>query len=114
MPATRAVGAQEMAIRTRSGQAAKRGALKRRRCFAWVAAALLLSGCADREEIAQSAMRVAEANYPGQLEVLEVRLLDQFRYRVTFGIKGDPITRFDLSLGADPAECGPGSECEAR
>jgi hypothetical protein len=92
-----------------------RRTFKRTRGIPWAAAAaLLLVGCADREEVAKSAMRVAEANYPGQLEILDVRLTDQFRHRVTFGIKGDPITRFSLSLGSDPAECLAGSECEAR
>lgn len=59
-------------------------------------------------------MEIAEATYPGQLEVHDVRLLDQFRHDVTFAIRGDPITRIQLSLGSDPAACQPGTECQEQ
>lgn len=79
-----------------------------------MAIACLLTGCAGNEEAREAAMEIAEATYPGQLEVHDIRLMDQFRHDVTFAIRGDPITRIRLSLGSDPAACLPGTECQAQ
>lgn len=78
------------------------------------AIACLLTGCAGNETARKVATEIGEATFPGQLEVHDVRLMDQLRYDVIFAIRGDPITRIQLSLGSDPAACLPGTECQAR
>lgn len=75
--------------------------------------AILLAGCADRDGSVQAALRLAEANYPGQLELYDTRL-QKDHYDIILAIKGDPITRIRFAMDRDPASCQPGTPCEAR
>ena len=73
----------------------------------------LLAGCADRGGSIEAAEALAEANYPGQLE-LHATALQKDHYDVIFAVKGDPITRIRFGMDRDPANCRQASPCEAR
>lgn len=82
----------------------------------WVAGAAAvfgLSGCAGRDAATDAAMTLAEANYPGQLELLAAKR-QKDNYRVLLAPKGDAVTRISFVVDPDPAECVPGSRCEVR
>ncbi|TCP36582.1 hypothetical protein [Sphingomonas sp. BK235] len=74
---------------------------------------LILSGCGDRQGSIDAAMALAEAVYPGQLELLDSHL-KKGQYAVTMGIKGDPLTRIGFDIDPDPAHCRIGTRCEER
>lgn len=67
---------------------------------------------ADRQQSTDAALALAEANYPGQLELHANQPEDT--QEVILAIKDDPITRIRFTVGNDPSECTTGSECEKR
>lgn len=75
--------------------------------------ALLLSACADRQGSVEAAMALADAAYPGQLELFDTHM-QKDRYDVTLAVKGDPYTRIRFSIDADPSRCHIGAACEER
>lgn len=58
-------------------------------------------------------MALAEAFYPGQLE-LHATHLQKGHYDVTLAIKGDPVTRIRFAVDRNPADCTLGTPCEER
>lgn len=83
------------------------------RWVAGVAAVFGLSGCAGRDAATDAAMTLAEANYPGQLELVDSQR-QKDNYRVILAPKGDAVTRISFVVDPDPAKCVPGSRCEVR
>lgn len=76
---------------------------------------LPLAGCGEKKaQSVEAAERLAEALYPGRLEVYGTRWRVKYDggYDVTFAVKGDPVTRIRLAVDADPSQCVPGSRCE--
>src|SRR5690554_5959022 len=80
--------------------------------MAALTAATATSAFADRQQTLDAALALAEANYPGQLELHTSQPDDT--HEVVLAIKDDPITRIRFSVGSNPADCTTGSECEAR
>lgn len=78
-----------------------------------IALAVLLAGCADRDGSIEAARRLAESNYPGQLELHDTQL-QKDHYDIIFAVKGDPITRIRFGVDRDPEACQPGTPCEER
>ncbi|GEM_PF-1899420 len=73
---------------------------------------LHLAGCGSgREQAEKAAMELAEALYPGQLELYATHW-QKANYEVIFAIKGDPVTRIRLAMDRNPADCKPGTSCE--
>lgn len=72
-----------------------------------------LSGCTGRDAATDAAMMLAEANYPGQLELFDSQR-QKDNYRVILAPKGDAVTRISFVVDPDPAKCVPGSRCEGR
>ncbi|WP_343312674.1 hypothetical protein AAIB41_07425 [Brucella sp. BE17] len=58
-------------------------------------------------------MELAEAIYPGQLE-LYATYLQKAHYDVIFSVKGDPVTRIRLAMDRNPADCRLDAPCEKR
>lgn len=77
----------------------------------WLCA--LLSACADRQAAVDAATALAEAAYPGQLELVGTHL-QKDHYDVVFAIRGDPFTRIRLGVDRDASRCRPASPCEDR
>lgn len=74
---------------------------------------VLLSACADRQDAIDAATALAEATYPGQLELVGTQL-QKDHYDVVFAIRGDPFTRIRFGVDRDASRCRPGSPCEER
>ena len=77
----------------------------------WLCA--LLSACADRQAAVEAATALAEAAYPGQLELVGTHL-QKDHYDVVFAIRGDPFTRIRFGVDRDASRCRPASPCEDR
>ncbi|MEF9603560.1 hypothetical protein O4J55_14855 [Paracoccus sp. PXZ] len=77
----------------------------------WLCA--LLSACADRQAAIDAATALAEAAYPGRLELVGTHL-QKDHYDVVFAIRGDPFTRIRLGVDRDASRCRPASPCEDR
>lgn len=75
--------------------------------------AVALGGCAERQGSIEAAQRLAEANYPGELQVVGTQLQKSY-YDVILGVKGDPFTRIRLQVDRDPSACRVGTPCEDR
>lgn len=78
---------------------------------------MLTSGCMTQAQDArQAAAALAEAVYPGRLEVIGASTRVGFDYgqRVVLGVRGDPVTRIRLSVDKDPSRCRVGKPCETR
>lgn len=78
---------------------------------------MLTSGCmAQAQDARQAAAALAEAVYPGRLEVIGASTRVGFDYgqRVVLGVRGDPVTRIRLSVDKDPSRCRVGTPCETR
>lgn len=78
-----------------------------------VLAGLALSGCADRQGSVDAATALAEAVYPGQLELFDTHM-QKDHYDVTFAVKGDPFTRVRFGVDPDPGRCRLNTPCEER
>lgn len=78
-----------------------------------LALAIFLTACADRDGAIRAARELAEASYPGQLELYDTRL-QKDHYDIILAIRGDPITRIRFAMDRDPARCQPGTPCEER
>ncbi|MET0249486.1 MAG: hypothetical protein ABW164_07135 [Sphingobium sp.] len=78
-----------------------------------VATTLLLTGCGDRQGSIDAATVLADAVYPGQLELFDTHMM-KGQYAVTFARKGDAFSRVRLVVDRDPAKCRVGTHCEAR
>lgn len=72
-----------------------------------------LAACADRSGSVQAAQDLADALYPGQLE-LHAAELQKEHYAVVLAVKGDPVTRIRFDMDRDPAQCRVGAPCETR
>ncbi|MCX8996032.1 hypothetical protein NOF55_02840 [Rhizobiaceae bacterium BDR2-2] len=84
------------------------------RGLAVIAVMAFASGCrAGREEAGQAAMKLAEAIYPGQLELYDTHLQKGY-YDVTLAVKDDPVTRIRFAMDRNPADCTLGTPCEER
>ncbi|MDK8875236.1 MULTISPECIES: hypothetical protein [unclassified Paracoccus (in: a-proteobacteria)] len=77
----------------------------------WLCA--LLSACADRQSAVEAATALAEAAYPGRLELVGTHL-QKDHYDVVFAIRGDPFTRIRFGVDRDASRCRPASPCEDR
>lgn len=74
----------------------------------------LLAGCGQgREEAGEAAMALAEAIYPGKLELHGVYLKKGY-YETVLAVPADPVTRVRLDMDRNPANCLPGTQCETR
>lgn len=72
------------------------------RAMRWLAGATALfglSGCAGREAATDATMALAEANYPGQLELFDTQR-QKDHYRVILDVKGDAVTRIAFAVDA--------------
>lgn len=81
------------------------------------AALMLTSGCmAQAQDARQAAAALAEAVYPGRLEVIRATTRVGFDYGqdVVLGVRGDPVTRIRLSVDKDPSQCRVRTPCETR
>lgn len=83
------------------------------RCLLALSLCACLSACADRQAAIDAATALAEAAYPGQLELVGTHL-QKDHYDVVFAIKGDPFTRIRLGVDRDASRCRPASPCEDR
>lgn len=81
--------------------------------IAMSAVALLLTACGDRQGSIDAATALAEAVYPGQLELFDTHLM-KGQYAVIFTKKGDAFSRIRLIVDPDPAKCRVGTHCEQR
>lgn len=72
-----------------------------------------LSACASRQDSIQAALALAEANYPGQLELESAHLRSDY-YEVTFLVHGDEFSRVRFAVDRDPANCRAETRCETR
>ncbi|WP_222184649.1 hypothetical protein [Geminicoccus harenae] len=72
-----------------------------------------LADCGDRDGSVEAALALAEAVYPGELELPDTRL-QKDHYQVVLARKGDPVTRIAFDVDRDPAQCRPGTRCEER
>lgn len=72
-----------------------------------------LTGCADKRGSVEAATALAEAVYPGQLELFDTHM-QKAHYDVVFAVKGDAFSRVRLAVDSDPAQCRPGTPCEDR
>ena len=79
----------------------------------WLGLLLVLSACGDREGSVDAAMALAEANYPGQLELIDSHL-QKGHYDVVFARKDDAFTRIRFGVDPDPSRCRVGTRCEER
>lgn len=77
----------------------------------WLCACV--SACADRQAAIDAATALAEAAYPGQLELVGTHL-QKDHYDVVFAIRGDPFTRIRFGVDRDASRCRPASPCEDR
>ncbi|MFD1333332.1 hypothetical protein ACFQ4O_15140 [Methylopila musalis] len=85
--------------------------------LALAACALTLAGCGERKrDSVAAAETLAEALYPGRLEVHDTRwrLKEDGGYDVIFAVRGDPVTRIRFAVDKDPATCVRGSPCEDK
>lgn len=78
-----------------------------------LAALMAVGGCADRQGSVDAAARLAEATYPGRLEVIGTQL-QKDHYDIIFAIKQDPFTRVRLQMDRDPSTCRAGTDCQKR
>lgn len=83
--------------------------------YGWLSALLVLpaAGHASRQAASEAALQLAEAIYPGQLELQATYLRKGF-YEVVLTPHGDTITRIRLAMDPDPANCRLGTRCETR
>lgn len=75
---------------------------------------LHLAGCSSgRAEAEKAAMELAEAIYPGQLELYATHW-QKANYEVIFAVIGDPVTRIRLAMDRNPTDCKLNTPCEQR
>ncbi|MRX52213.1 hypothetical protein GI374_17810 [Paracoccus sp. S-4012] len=78
-----------------------------------LAIAVVPLGACGRDEAREAALALAEAVYPGQLEIHDTHLRKGY-HDVTLAMRDDPVTRITFSIDRDPADCLPASACEDR
>lgn len=83
------------------------------RYVAMTMVASLLTACGDRQGSIDAATALAEAVYPGQLELFDTHLTTG-QYAVIFTKKGDAFSRIRLFVDPDPAKCRVGTHCERQ
>lgn len=83
--------------------------------FALIAAMVLApaGARAASPSAADAALQLADALYPGELEVHDTHLRKGY-VEVVLAPKGDPVTRIRLAMDPDPADCRLGTPCETR
>jgi len=82
--------------------------------YAAVAAgSLLLTGCGDRQGSIDAAVTLAEAVFPGKLDLFDTHMM-KGQYAVIFTRKGDAFSRIRLYVDHDPAKCRVGTHCEQQ
>lgn len=78
-----------------------------------VVLALPLTACANRQDSIAAAMALAEANYPGELQLHNAALRSD-HYEVVLVRPDDPYTWVRFNIDRDPERCRPGTPCEDR